>query len=417
MRILVVTNRYPPHIMGGYEISCQLVVEGLRKLGHEVKILTSTFKVNRKIIEDPVYRLLHISWGSPKPHQQAWWEASDKRETERLINELQPEVIFLWCGLGFFASTLQVLLRQPIPLVYQIQDVWLPKLIKDSYDWAEFWQQRGNGLIHQATKPVVKTILSRLNPMQFLPLSTAEAKFENVIFCSQFQKDLNRSYGFTAQDDVIIYNCVDTEKFRPYEEGDKGDTIRFLFTGRLCEDKGAHIALQAFNTIIKKGLTNTTLSITGIPQPPFEYTEGLRQFVQQEGLEKYVRFSKAVNNEQMPEIYNAHDVLILPSFHKEGFSMVLLEAMACGLAIVGTTSGGSAELLRHEENSLTFAVGDAEALAQRMERLVKEPQMMHRLAESAQQVVRQRFTLEKMVKETEAYLLRVIGQGKKRITV
>jgi glycosyltransferase involved in cell wall biosynthesis len=91
--------------------------------------------------------------------------------------------------------------------------------------------------------------------------------------------------------------------------------------------------------------------------------------------------------------------------------------MACGLAIVGTTSGGSAELLRHEENSLTFAVGDAEALAQRMERLVKEPQMMHRLAESAQQVVRQRFTLEKMVKETEAYLLRVIGQGKKRITV
>ena len=409
MRILVISNRYPPFIMGGYEISCQLVVDGLRQQGHEVKVLTTTFQVNRKIVEKEVYRILHLSWASHKPHQLAWWEAADRRETKRLLAEFQPEVIFLWCGQGLFASVLHILMRQEIPLVYQIQDIWLTRVVEDSTRWAEFWQQKGSHLAHRLAKPLMKGMISQLNSTAFLPLLPADVKFDNAIFCSQFQRDLNRHLGFTAHDEVIIYNCVDTKRFHAREKKNH-DPVKFLFTGRLCEDKGAHIALQAFNKVVKSGLTNATFSVVGIPQPPFEYFAELKDFVRYQGLESYVTFSEPVSNEQMPEVYQSHDVLLLPSFHKEGFSMVLLEAMACGLTVIGTTSGGSAEILKHEENSLTFAVGDAEMLALHIARLIQEPNLRLHLAKAAMQLVHEKFSLERMIDETEAYLLKVINR-------
>jgi glycogen synthase len=410
MRVLIISNRYPPHIMGGYEICCQLVAEGLRRRGHNVHILTTMFKVNRKVKEDNVYRWLHLNWESSDPFQLAWWESLDKRRTEGLIKQLRPEVIFIWCGQGLFPSVLRVLMKQEIPLVYQVQDIWLTKAILSSNEWAGFWSQRGRGWLKGIAKPFLRKIFSGFETEKFVPLSVTDVKFENAIFCSYFQKSLNQDQGFNAQDDVIIYNCVDTKKFYQHGHQRNDQPVRFLFTGRLCEDKGAHIALRAVDQVIKSGVKNVTLSIVGIPQPPFDYFEELKNFAHQSGLDQVVVFMDSVDNHQMPDVYNSHDVLILPSFHKEGFSMVVLEAMACGLTVIGTTSGGSAEIFKSEENSLVFEPGDLAKLAEHMTRLVKEPALRMKLAEAGNQLIHENFTLENMVQETENYILKVLNR-------
>jgi hypothetical protein len=73
MRLLFVSNRYPPHLTGGYEVVAQLVADGLRKRGHQIDILTSIYGVKQKVVEDNVHRLLHLTWESPQPQRLAWW--------------------------------------------------------------------------------------------------------------------------------------------------------------------------------------------------------------------------------------------------------------------------------------------------------------------------------------------------------
>ena len=60
MRILVATNLYPPHYIGGYELRCRDIVEGLVKRGHDVYVLTSNYAVGRNVVEGNVYRCFPV---------------------------------------------------------------------------------------------------------------------------------------------------------------------------------------------------------------------------------------------------------------------------------------------------------------------------------------------------------------------
>ena len=60
MKILFLSNLYPPHVIGGYETLCMEAVDGLAKRGHEVSVLTSTYGYDREITEGNIYRLLSL---------------------------------------------------------------------------------------------------------------------------------------------------------------------------------------------------------------------------------------------------------------------------------------------------------------------------------------------------------------------
>ena len=85
-----------------------------------------------------------------------------------------------------------------------------------------------------------------------------------------------------------------------------------------------------------------------------DYDKEIELLVRSLGLERSVRFTGLIPRERLPEIYKQHGTLIFPSVWDEPFSITLLEAMSSGLAVVGTTTGGSAELLADGVNALTF---------------------------------------------------------------
>ena len=82
----------------------------------------------------------------------------------------------------------------------------------------------------------------------------------------------------------------------------------------------------------------------------------------------------------------------------------VMEAMAAGLVVIGTEVGGQAEMLTDGENSLTFQAEDAEGLARQIERALDAPDLLPQLAKAGQQLVMERFTLERMATEFEAWL-------------
>jgi glycosyltransferase involved in cell wall biosynthesis len=107
----------------------------------------------------------------------------------------------------------------------------------------------------------------------------------------------------------------------------------------------------------------------------------------------------------MPAILQQFDVLVFPSIYEEPLARIVQEAMAAGLVVVGTTTGGTKEILKDGETGLTFAPEDADYLAEQIARLMNDHDLFCRLAQAGRQTVLENFTLVRMVKEIEAYLL------------
>ena len=100
MKILFITNLYPPYYIGGYELACQDIAEGLRQRGHDISILTSIYGVNKETEEGNVYRKLYLyrSFHTEKPSAINYnsYEAHNYFVTRSIIGNFNPDIIYLW---------------------------------------------------------------------------------------------------------------------------------------------------------------------------------------------------------------------------------------------------------------------------------------------------------------------------------
>ncbi|KXB07348.1 hypothetical protein AKJ54_00360 [candidate division MSBL1 archaeon SCGC-AAA382K21] len=130
----------------------------------------------------------------------------------------------------------------------------------------------------------------------------------------------------------VISNGVDTEKFTPnYEINEK---IRIICVSRLVERKGIDYLIKAIKDL------RVDLEIVG----KGKQEEDLKNLVNNLGLDDKVKFIGRVPHEKIPEYYRNSDIFALPSFY-EGMSNSVLEALASGLPLVLTDTGGSSRLV------------------------------------------------------------------------
>jgi len=108
----------------------------------------------------------------------------------------------------------------------------------------------------------------------------------------------------------------------------------------------------------------------------------VRRAVAELGLEGRVRFLGALEREGVLKVFRAADASLLTSSW-ENFPHTVVEALAVGTPVIATAVGGVPELVRDGENGLLVPVGDPEALAAAIRRLVGEPGLRERLAAAA----------------------------------
>jgi glycogen(starch) synthase len=190
---------------------------------------------------------------------------------------------------------------------------------------------------------------------------------------------------------------------RDYRRGQ----LDLVYAGQLVGHKGVHTAIEAMARLVNKhGPGQISLTLVGSGHP--EYEGHLHELVAKERLQDVVTFHEPVSKDKMPAIFQQFDVLIFPSIYEEPLARVTQEAMASGLVVVGTTTGGTKEILKDGETGLTFAPGDAAGLAEQITRLIADPDLCCRLSEAGRQTVLQDFTLDKMVQDIDDYLLRCL---------
>jgi glycosyltransferase involved in cell wall biosynthesis len=102
----------------------------------------------------------------------------------------------------------------------------------------------------------------------------------------------------------------------------------------------------------------------------------------------------------VPQILAALDVFVLPSLW-EGMPNAILEAMAAGLPVVATAVGGTPEVVADGKTGLLVPSHNPAAMAEAMERLLRSPDLRHRMGQAGREQVLQHFTVERMVAQTQ----------------
>ena len=162
------------------------------------------------------------------------------------------------------------------------------------------------------------------------------------------------------------------------------DAFLVGLVGRIEETKGQAVAIEAF---AKSGLRNSLLVICGAEQEK-GYLEHLRQRTDELKMEESVRFLTFTT--EIPALMNAFDLSLLPSLG-ETFGLVVIEAMAAGIPVIGTDAEGVPEIIDHERNGMLVPPGDVEALANAMRHLTENHGLRERLGRQARQDTIERY--------------------------
>lgn len=210
-----------------------------------------------------------------------------------------------------------------------------------------------------------------------------------------------------------IPNSVDLDTFCPLDPADRAAQRRALglpqstpivtYTGRLVSYKGLSLLLDVWRGIAKRH--RAVLLIVGAGGLDLHNCEAqLRSFVAFHRLEASVRFTGQV--EDVHAHLQASDIFVLPT-EREAFGLSLVEAMACGLAVIATATGGIPDIIEHDRNGLLVEVGNGEELQRALEALLTDPDLVARLGRAARRSVEERYASAVVVRAYKNELGRV----------
>ncbi|WP_460126381.1 glycosyltransferase [Pseudomonas sp. S2_C03] len=164
---------------------------------------------------------------------------------------------------------------------------------------------------------------------------------------------------------------------------------RLVCVGRLCEQKGQLLLMEAARLLAAKGVAfEMVLAGDG------EMRGQIETLIAQHGLQAQVRITGWIGSEQVREEILAARAMVLPSF-AEGLPVVIMEAMALRRPVLTTYVAGIPELVRHGENGWLFPAGAVEELADVLEDCLMQPdEVLQRMGEAAYQRVLQRHDID-----------------------
>jgi glycosyltransferase involved in cell wall biosynthesis len=190
---------------------------------------------------------------------------------------------------------------------------------------------------------------------------------------------------------TMIKGCgVDLEHYAATSE--PGGEAVVLFPARIIGDKGAGEFVEAARLLKRKNIAaRFVLAGRTDADNPTDFGEAKIRAWQNEGVIEWQGFST-----DMAATLQAANIICMPSY-REGLPRVLIEAAACGRAIVTTDVPGCREIVRHDENGLLVAVQNAQATADAIEILVTDPDTRKRMASRGREIAEQEFSVESFV--------------------
>ncbi len=346
MRLLMLDNEYPPLGGGTGVVNYHLLSEFSQMSDRALEVDLVTSSRTRSTYEyaevTPAIRLHKVPVDNRNIHHSTNVEllryaARGFRHAHRLTRERPYDLVFAFAGVPAGGIALGLRLAAGLPYIVSLQGPDVPG-----------FEERYR-VVYRVLTPFIRQVWRH-----------AAA----VLAISQRHRDLAWQTEPGRPID-IIHNGVDLSQYTTIDHAARAAEapVRILCAARLIERKGQHHLLAAAQHLKQRGIDHFQIVLAGTG----DFEAELRQQVQQSGLTAHVEFLGFVPRAAMPDVYAQADIFCLPSFN-EGMSMALLEAMASGLPVVVTETGGVDELI--DGNGLVVPWADPVHLADSLAGLV-----------------------------------------------
>ena len=405
-RICIVCESFYP-IVGGMERQAYVLATGLAKRGFQANVLTIRNPSSLPECEELDNFLIH----RVAPGASRW---SAMIPIYRMLVTIQKEYDLI-CVCGF--RTLG------IPAVL-VGNRLKKKVVLRAENMGELSGKYFDGGLSRLKLKHSSYLIRPLNWVRQIILRQCD---QFIAISSPIEREF-RHKGVSSEKLSLIPNSVDLQCFRPAPISDikllrnqlalPQDSLIVCFTGRLVMSKGVLELLKAWKSMLSS--QNTSSGIFSKPLLLVLVGEGgadtgnceleAQEFCRLNQIDESVRFIGRVEN--VEDYLRASDIFALPT-KEESFGLSILEAMACGLAVVTTSAGGLKDYVRHGENSLVIEPGNIDQIADALSQLICDPIMSRSLGARAQNMARS-FSHERFVDRHVSLFSRLLSNPSPR---
>lgn len=404
MRILIVSNLFPPDYDGGLEINAWKIARALRARGHDVQAVTSKFRPGFQPKEpDPdwVHRIFDFLIPIPdvKKGKAARFEVMGKLAARVRIGRPNGAAL---------TRHLEAMPRYDLVYPFGLHQIGLSTMLPAAEAKLATMWHCGDHFIADHFAQVHISRLYRLMLEKVLKKDTDREKqvdFRHMAFVSRFLLEHFIEKDFRPANPYIIPRGVD---FNLGVDVDRQRDNLFFMACRIDPTKGVHHGVEAARQLacIAPEL-DWRLEIAGTGDA--EYRRTLEKQIEVEGLAARVRFiGKLTREETLAKIRNAR-AFLSTSVWGEPFANTIIETLGSGTPLIGAVAGSILEVVEPDVSALTYERNSPGELAVHMERILRDSDKARDLAEQGLTVIRERYTLDKIMDLTEATFEKVIA--------
>tara|TARA_B100001175_G_C19493826_1_gene634139 strand:+ start:569 stop:1726 length:1158 start_codon:yes stop_codon:yes gene_type:complete len=361
MRLLVITNIYPPQNLGGFGLCIERLTRGLEDIGYNTYVLTGNqSQLGEVEKEKKVERSLRLLGDYKEGVQHI--EEEKERKLRQETNLYRIEEVIKWhkpnaCLIG----NLDLLGKE---LLDKILSYKIPTIQHIGFMGSPF-------------------------PGDWLP----KDKTFKVAFASGEVKRLFKTMGHKVANFPIVYPPLNSNKAPKERTKEITEEICIGFCGLIMQSKGLHIALEAAARL-KRERIPFNLTIAGETFSK-QYRTALEKYCEENNIAKNIIWSGFVSPEKLEKFYERIDLLVFPSLYPESFGMVVAEAMTHGVVPISSGIGGAFEVITHKLDGLLVEPGNSKDLYEKIVWCYRNKEKVKEIRKKARKFSLLRFTPKK----------------------
>lgn len=365
-KICIVSEFCIPYLYGGGEFRYYFLIKELQKLGYDVTWLCMKFRdkkgrVRRKELVDGI-KVLHLGPLIEKPPFRT------------IFNFIHYVSALSWHLLTHKYDLIDAQAFVPLVPSLLISKLTGTKMVATIHDVSK--GNKNQWLQYGSIAPLLEKLIYKLPYRKIITVSES------------IKRRLVQDFKIKSSKVNIVHNAIDLSLIDSVKvKSKKKNSI--CFVGRLATNKRVSDLIKAV-AIFK----NANLRIMG--SGPEE--DNLKKLVQDLGLEKRVIFLGRVSDEEKFSVIKNSELFVLPSV-REGFGIVLIEAMACHTAVIGAKVDGVINVIEDEKDGLFFIPKDVDDLAVKIKRILTDEKFREKLVKNGRHKVESKFRWDVKAKE------------------
>jgi len=366
MKVLFISEYFPPNVRGGGEISCFLLAKHLVKRGIEVHVLTSNLEGTKEIEGIKIHRNLKTGKNPSSIFSNIKrtlaFPKSVRKETKKIIRKYNLDIIHYFnttSSYGVIKTKIPKIMHSNSPvffcpkgdLIYEDKTLYERKLnyknFKKEFINSEYIAKTKNYFFLKHN-PLFRRFLFNSYKKRIKLLK----EFDHFMPISTFLAGRLKLLGAEEEKITVMPNIIETEKFKKTTA--KNDKLRITYLGSYTKFKGIYTLLNALKKLKRDYVCN--LYGAGNIGPE------IKKKIEKDNLK--VNLNTKRNYQKVPEVLAKSNILVFPSEIPEAFGRVLVEAMAAGCMPISSKIGGTIDIIKDKKNGYFFEPGNTEQLAE-----------------------------------------------------